>query len=300
MNPTMVRDRYPTRRVGSVAPPFARTDPVVWGDLDGPLSRTEVDRFDRDGHLSFPALVSPAEAAGLLAEAHRLADDPDRHDDDRFVAEPDGDEVRSIFEVHRLSERFASLVADERLAGIARQILASDVTIHQSRVNLKPGFGGKEFDWHSDFETWHAEDGLPAMRTVSISLALTPNHSYNGALLIIPGSHRTFIPCAGETPAEHYRSSLRRQEIGIPDHGIIAEIAGTAGIDVLTGDPGSAVVFDCNCLHGSNSNITPFPRSNVFVVYNSVHNAPVAPFAADEPRPGFIASRDPRPVRPTR
>ncbi len=44
-----------------------------------------------------------------------------------------------------------------------------------------PGFTGSGFYWHSDFETWHAEDGMPSMRAVSCSIALTENFAYNGA-----------------------------------------------------------------------------------------------------------------------
>jgi ectoine hydroxylase len=288
-----VADRYPTRLAEGEPTPFPRVDPVVWGIAPGPVTDGDVEGYDRDGFLAIDQLVPPAEAAELLAEAHRLAGDPRGRDDERWVREPGSDEVRSVFEVHRISERFAALVADVRLAGIARQLLGSDVGIHQSRINLKPGFGGKEFDWHSDFETWHAEDGLPAMRTVSISLALTPNLESNGPLMIIPGSHRTFIPCVGETPDAHYRESLRRQEVGVPDHAVIAELAEQSGIRVLTGASGSATVFDSNCLHGSNSNISPYPRSTVFIVYNSTENPLAAPFAASRPRPTFIADRDP-------
>ncbi|PSN08523.1 ectoine hydroxylase, partial [filamentous cyanobacterium CCT1] len=50
--------------------------------------------------------------------------------------------------------------------------------------------------------------------------------------------------------------------------------------------------FDCNMMHGSSSNISPFPRSNVFFVYNSVHNRLVAPFGGTKPRPEFIAARE--------
>ena len=53
------------------------------------------------------------------------------------------------------------------------------------------------------------------------------------------------------------------------------------------------VLFDCNTLHGSNSNITPDPRSNLFYVYNHVDNLPVEPFGADTPRPAFVAERGP-------
>jgi len=289
---TVAPDRYPTRLTDGEPTPLARVDPVVWGAAPGPVSPAAIEGYDREGFLAVDQLVPAGEAAELLTEAHRLAGAA-RGRDERWVREPAGDEVRSVFEVHRISERFAALVADDRLAGIARQLLGSDVAIHQSRINLKPGFGGKEFDWHSDFETWHAEDGLPAMRTVSISLALTPNFTYNGPLMIIPGSHRTFIPCLGATPDGHYRASLRRQEVGVPDHDVIARLAEESGIRVLTGAAGSATVFDSNCLHGSNSNISPFPRSNVFVVYNSVENPLAPPFAAPEPRPTFIADRDP-------
>jgi len=53
------------------------------------------------------------------------------------------------------------------------------------------------------------------------------------------------------------------------------------------------VLFDCNTLHGSNSNITPSPRSNLFFVYNHVDNQPTTPFDGMPPRPEFVAERGP-------
>jgi len=52
------------------------------------------------------------------------------------------------------------------------------------------------------------------------------------------------------------------------------------------------IIFDCNVMHGSNSNITPDPRSNVFFVYNALSNRVVAPFCSKPPRPEFICSRE--------
>ena len=51
------------------------------------------------------------------------------------------------------------------------------------------------------------------------------------------------------------------------------------------------VFFDCNTMHGSNSNISPFARSNVFFVYNSVENALTRPYCGLKPRPEHIAAR---------
>ncbi|GGV25233.1 ectoine dioxygenase [Actinomadura cremea] len=292
-----IDDAYPTRK-GTEAALLYRQDPVVYGSPgEGPIDEATLDSFEADGFLSVDQLIAPEEVEDYRAELRRLSADPQILADERTVTERGSNEVRSIFEVHKISEVFNALVKDPRVVGRARQILGSDVYVHQSRVNYKPGFTGKDFYWHSDFETWHAEDGMPRMRAVSISIALTENFVHNGALMIMPGSHKTFVAAVGETPADHYKESLRSQEIGTPDSASLSILADKHGIELFTGTAGSATMFDCNCMHGSNGNITPFPRSNVFIVFNSVENTCVEPFSAPSPRPAFIGARDFTPVR---
>lgn len=290
-------DVYPTR-VAEDPKEIAREDAVVWGTTDdGPIDSETLAGFDANGYLTVDQLVTPDEVRAFREEMRRLSADPAVRADERTVVEASSQEVRSIFEVHEMSDVFARIVRDPRVVGRARQILGSDVYVHQSRVNFKPGFGGGDFYWHSDFETWHAEDGMPRMRAVSMSIALTDNYSFNGPLMIMPGSHRTYVSCAGRTPEENYKSSLVMQGAGTPPQQILEQMADKYGIDVLEGRAGGATMFDCNCMHGSNGNITPFPRSNVFIVFNSVDNACVEPFGAPEPRPTFIGARDFTPVR---
>jgi ectoine hydroxylase len=293
---TRTWDRYPTRLSGE-SNLITRGDPVVWpGAGSGPIDRDTLGSYDAKGFLTVQELIRPAEVQNYRAELERLSGDPAVRADERTIVEKSSGEVRSIFEVHRISELIGKLAADPRVLDRARQILGSEVYIHQSRVNYMPGFKGKGFYWHSDFETWHAEDGMPAMRAVSISIALTDNHPFNGGLMIMPGSHRTFVPCVGQTPADHYKQSLTEQEIGVPGEDAITALAAEHGIAQFTGPAGSALMFDSNCMHGSGNNITPFPRSNIFIVFNSVENALVEPFAAPQPRPDFVAGRDFTPV----
>jgi ectoine hydroxylase len=217
------------------------------------------------------------------------------------ITEPQSGDIRSVFMLHRVNELFVEFSRDERMLGIAQQLLGSEVYVHQSRINFKPGFTGREFSWHSDFETWHAEDGLPRMRTVSFSVTLTENNPFNGSLMLIPGSHKKFISCVGRTPADNYKQSLKQQEYGVPDHETITRFVEEGGIEMPTGPAGSLLIFDCNVLHGSNSNISPYPRSNVFMVYNSVENAPAdPPYAADTLRPAFLGERDTAPLTPVK
>jgi ectoine hydroxylase len=290
---TPIEDRYPTRVTGEPKI-LNRTDPTVWAGVHsaGPIDAATLASYESRGFLTVDGLLSPGEVGTYWQELVRLSGDAQVRADERTIVEPSSQEVRSIFEVHRTSELIAELARDPRLLGRARQILGSEVYVHQSRVNFMPGFEGKGFYWHSDFETWHAEDGMPAMRAVSFSIALTDNYPFNGGLMIMPGSHRSFVSCAGETPEDNYKSSLRQQQAGTPDRGVITRLAAEHGIEQFTGPAGSALVFDSNCMHGSGNNITPFARSNIFIVFNSVDNALGRPFAAKAPRPEFVASRD--------
>lgn len=285
-------DRYPSR-FGREVLISRRQDPVVWGEADhGPLTAHQLHHYEDNGFLHFDDLLAPDEVQACLDELQRLRADETLKDTDEAVIEPGSRELRSIFAVHRSSDVLRRLAHHPKLVAIARQLLGSEVYIHQSRVNYKGGFRGKEFYWHSDFETWHVEDGIPAMRMVSCSIALTANTPHNGPLMLIPGSHQRFVSCIGTTPENHYKASLKQQDIGVPDDVSLTQLVEDFGITAPTGLAGSVTFFECNVMHGSSSNITPLPRSNVFLVFNSVHNTPVAPFCGLAPRPNFIAERE--------
>ncbi|MGD8810851.1 MAG: ectoine hydroxylase [Gammaproteobacteria bacterium] len=286
-------DLYPSR-VQPTPSIVDRTDPVVWdeaGAAEGPLDADRIAFFERKGYLAFEAFFPPEEVAAFTRELDAIWAAASESDDDTIVREPDNDVVRSVFAIHERNAVFRDLLRDRRLVAMAEQILGSQVYIHQSRINYKSGFRGKEFYWHSDFETWHTEDGMPRMRALSISIALSDNYALNGPLMLVPGSHKRYVTCTGATPDDHYKESLRRQAVGTPDDDSLRQLVDEGGIDAPTGPAGSIVLFDCNTMHGSGSNITPLPRSNIFAVYNSIENALRPPFAGTRPRPDFIANR---------
>lgn len=292
ISPSTTTDLYPTR-TGERTEVLDRRGPIAYGSVEqGPLDAKSLQHYDDKGYLTIDELITPEELDTFRAELHRLANDPKVKDDDATIVEAKSNEVRSIFDIHRSNEIFAKIANDPRVVARAEQLLGSEVYIHQSRINYKPGFVGKEFSWHSDFETWHAEDGMAEPRAVSLSLSLTDNYSFNGPLMIMPGSHQRYISCVGGTPEDNYKKSLVMQGAGTPDPQTLSDFADEYGIDVLEGPAGGAVMFDSNCMHASNGNVTPYSRSNIFIVYNSVENACVEPFAAPNPRPEFVGSTD--------
>jgi len=290
------QDVYPTRTPKSAAI-LARQDPIVYDRKSSEqqvarLNATQRAAYEQDGFLLMPDLFNQEEVTFLFDAMQNMRDEFTNAGRKEVIAEPGSGEVRSIFNVHRLNEIFANLVRDPRVLNVAREILGSEVYIHQSRINYKPGFNGKEFYWHSDFETWHSEDGMPAMRALSCSILLTDNSEANGPLMVIPGSHQHYVSCMGETPDENYKKSLKKQEVGVPDEILLRYLADMGGIKSCTGKAGSVIFFDCNTMHGSNSNISPFPRSNVFFVYNSIDNQLQDPISSLVPRPEFVAARE--------
>lgn len=285
-------DLYPSRN-GKTARLVKRQDPVVYStnDTDSPLERSYAKQFEQQGFIKLDNVFSMDEVNELLQESARLRSDKNIKQSGETITEPDGNEVRSVFRVHEHSQLIQKISQDERLAGIARYLLDDEIYIHQSRLNYKPGFRGKEFYWHSDFETWHVEDGMPRMRALSMSITLTENLQYNGPLMLIPGSHKQYVVCEGATPENHHLKSLKKQEYGVPPDRCLETLVDKGGVVAATGKPGSVIVFDCNVMHGSNGNITPYPRSNIFFVYNALSNKVVKPFSVQPPRPEHLCTR---------
>ncbi|RCV91274.1 ectoine hydroxylase [Billgrantia montanilacus] len=300
------QDLFPTRLERKLGM-FERFDPVVHSEgaqrRDGPLSEEQLREYERKGFLSFEDFFDKDEMDAFLQELTDYEEDEDLKLSEGTILEPGlgRQEIRSIFGIHDISERFSRLTRDPRLLAMVQQLLGSDVYIHQSRINYKPGFKGKGFDWHSDFETWHSEDGMPRMRSLSCSIILTENGEFNGPLMLVPGSHNYFVPCVGRTPEDNYKASLKSQEVGVPDYVSLRQLMLDGDIEAPRGGPGSLVLFECNTMHGSNINMSCWPRSNLFFVYNSVENGLLNPFCGNRPRPEFLANRkDWSPLTPVR
>jgi ectoine hydroxylase len=138
---------------------------------------------------------------------------------------------------------------------------------------------------------------MPGMRAISVSVLLDESTTLNGPILFVPGSHRTFVPCINSTPAMDYKQELQTQDYTAPDPEILSEVIRSGGIIQATGAPGTLVVADCNIMHGSAANMTPWPRSILFYCYNSIENR-----LSDRPplgtvaRPEFLAHRDYTPL----
>ncbi|ROQ19773.1 ectoine hydroxylase [Marinimicrobium koreense] len=287
-------DPYPSR-TGDAEQIIPRTDPVIYGaghsDRPQGLSREQLAHYEQKGFLTLPGLMDDR-LDTIRAEADTLKTTMAGREE--LYTEPDSGELRTIFKPHAYSETIARIARDPRILEPVKQILGSDVYLTQSRINRKPAFKGRSFAWHSDFETWHVEDGMRHMRAVTAWIMLTDNHEYNGPLYVIPGSHKHYVSCAGTTEEKNYRKSLKKQVAGVPGKESLETLLKDHTIEGVYGKAGTLVLHECNILHGSPDNISGDPRALLMFVYNSVENELEQPFSGQAPRPHYLADREPK------
>ena len=136
---TRADDFYPTR-LERPTKSFERKDPVVHSSgshrTDGPLSETELAQYERDGFLVFNSFLDQNTVRQFREDLRAYEDDESILRSEGTITEPGKQEIRSIFGIHELSDRFDRLTRDPKILAMVRQLLGSDAYIHQSRINF--------------------------------------------------------------------------------------------------------------------------------------------------------------------
>lgn len=269
-----MKDNYPTRLKNTIAF-IKRTDKVCFDE--------SYSEYEKNGFIVIKDFFAREDVDLLLkSEASGLV-----------TNEPGIQGIRSRTGVHE-NEPFKSFLENNtKLIEMVKDILGSKIYIHQSRINYKSNIGANGWHWHSDFETWHAQDGMPNMRCLTAMIPLTENTNCNGSLMVIPTSHEVFYSCKKAKSASSMENFADQKE-GLPDNDAIKYFFERANgiIEMVICEPGDLVLFDCNIIHGSTQNMTPIPRTNLFFVFNSIENQLVQPFSTDQIRPDSMAHRN--------
>jgi len=246
------------------------------------LTSEQVAQFEHNGYLFFPGLFSRQEMDVLCAEVPAIYVE---HRPE-IVREKGSDAVRTSFAAHTYNPAFAKLARHPRLIEPAMQILGEDVYMHQFKINGKQAFDGDVWQWHQDYGTWQADDDMPAPRAMNVAVYLDDVNEFNGPLYYIPGSHKV-----GKLDAAH-DTSTTSYPLWTIDKQTIARLVASGGIVAPKGASGSMLMFHCNLVHGSPSNMSPWNRVIVYLSLCAVSNH-IRRFK----RPEYIAHRDFAPIR---
>src|SRR2546429_385338 len=213
------------------------------------LTAQQLAQFECDGYLIFPSLFSKSEIAVLRAETARLS----LVQSETVIRERTGG-VRSIFRVHEddgatRSAAFRALVRTPRVLKPTMQALNADgVYVYHTKINTKPAIEGTVWMWHQDYGSWQ-RDGCPRPDMATFAVMLTDSVEMNGALYVVPGSHRR-----GRIEP-YYDESTSYKFWAVPKAEVISVLNSSPPPGGITGPAGTCVLFRCNLRHASGPNL---------------------------------------------
>lgn len=270
-----MKDIYETR-TRAKSKIIKRKCPVIYTDSP------DMDSYIENGYLKIEGFFDPDLIKNLFVKSREILNTPCYKN-----YEPGSEKIRSVLSIY---DSFSEVIND-KLKELINKIIGP-AYIHQSRINYKNGISNG-WSWHSDFETWHAQDGMEKMICCSAMIPLEENTENNGCLKIIPHSHKYYIssPKGTECSAEENFSD---QKEGVPSPEDIEKVkvkTKQEEMPILC-VPGDLIIFDCNILHGSECNKTEGSRTNLYFVFNHVLNQLKEPYNYDFTRPEEMAARD--------
>ena len=246
------------------------------------LTPKQVRQFETEGYLFLPETFSDEEVAVLRDEAELIY----RQDRPEIWREKSG-APRTAFAAHLFNEAFSLLGRHPRMIRPVEQLGGEQVYMQQYKINAKASFTGDVWQWHQDYGTWARDDGMPEPRAMNIAVFLDEVMPINGALMVIPKSHKKGVLAAGHDTA------TTSYPLWTLDKETVTRLAAEGGIVAPTGKAGSVLMFHGNLVHASPPNITPYPRKIVYLTLNAVSN-----YIRTPTRPDWIAHRDFTPIEP--
>jgi ectoine hydroxylase len=235
--------------------------------------------YQEQGFYLARGLLRADEVAGLNAAITALLEGDEAQDAMHRERERSG-AVRQVYLAHRHSPPFREVSRDRRILDPVEQVIGGPVYIWHSKINVKDAFEGTVWLWHQDYGYWMWDGVGPQL--VSVMVFLDRATVNNGCLMVVAGSHKWGRQ---EHFADTVTTSYKQWCI---DTQTLKRRLREEDIQHITGEPGDALFFDCNLVHGSGHNMSPLPRKTFIVCYNDARNRPRP---VDNPRPDWVVSR---------
>ncbi|UII23756.1 phytanoyl-CoA dioxygenase family protein [Fulvivirga ligni] len=254
------------------------------------ISQEQISQYHEKGYLLLENYFTPKEVSLMNSQLTLLMQD----DGPRKIIESNG-EIRSYYGAHQMNNIYNEVARVRKLVEPVKQILDSDIYIHQTKVNFKKALKGNWWEWHQDFPYWNLEDGMPLPRVTSVMIYLDDVTEFNGPLMVIPGSHKLGIVSFEDKQQSEEEVSYTGANLkytigrsiltkGFEDNNVVSTI----------GKAGSVLFFHGNIFHASNCNMSPFDRRTYIITYNSVENTLNN---VGKERPEFLSERNFSPLQ---
>ncbi len=163
-------------------------------------------------------------------------------------------EIRLLEPFTHLDARFATLWEEPRLVEPMRDALGVEaVCPYTCKLNLKRPREGSEFPWHQDYTYWYAFTPRTAHEIATALLFLDDATAENGAIHVLPGSHRRGPARRGRTEATAFLADPEA-----------LDVAGEAVVEL---GAGSLLLFPSLLVHRSSPNTSARQRRAILLSF---------------------------------
>ncbi len=240
--------------------------------LQSDTIRAQIDALREHGYVIARGLVSPETCAALKAAAERqlgeAAEPVEFEADLRYPGAPEskdapgGRTVRRLLDAYARAPEFAERATAPEIAAWMAAYFGEQAQlsrVHHNCMMTKHPMYGSLTGWHRDFRYWAFERA----DLVSVWFALGAETDQNGALWLVPGSHKAEFGAEAFDDAKFFRGDLPANRAMI-ERAVCPELA-----------PGDVVFFHCNTLHSAGQNRSDQVKFSLVYTYHGESNRPV-------------------------
>ena len=215
------------------------------------LSHTEIETYHRDGYVIPDGFrLSDDELAGLRSALDQvMADNPTILPDRLMNVHLNGGKPYGIAG----SKAFHDLAHDPRILDMAEAVMGPDLVLLFTHMFCKPADSTRVVPWHQDGPFWPVKP----LASVSVWVALDKVDRGNGAMRVIPGSHKGAFH--EHQMYDNPESTLNRT--------MAAEDVDEAEAAYIELEPGQVSLHDIGLIHGSAANTSGRRRAGLALRY---------------------------------
>jgi ectoine hydroxylase-related dioxygenase (phytanoyl-CoA dioxygenase family) len=244
------------------------------------LTDEQIASYRRDGYLAVPRVIDAerVQALGRLTEAFVERSRGLSSSDAVFDLDPRHTAAAPI--VRRIKNPadhdplYAWVALESPILDIVAELLGPSIRFHHSKLNLKGGHVGAPVEVHQDAAFYpHSNDDV-----LAVGLLLDDATAENGAMSVLPGSHRGPIYTHYDAQGR-FVGGMRAEDIARLDRRDAALLALPAG---------SIHIHHYRLVHWSAPNTSPADRRLLINAYAAADAVPLAADPTGSPRYGRL------------
>lgn len=238
------------------------------------LNFAQIQQFKIDGYLVLPALLSESETDFLrdLTQTHlkQRINPFELEAEVHYPGAPDssnaegGGTIRRLLMAYQRDVAFQNLAKHRNIVHAVKEILDSSSCLlnpnHHNCVMTKQPAYSSETLWHRDTRYWNFSDKY----LINAWFALGNETQQNGAMKILPGSHRW----------EVQEQALDEDQFLKLDHSDNKDRLATQRL--LTLNKGDVLLFSAHCFHAAGKNHTQDSKFSMVFTYHGESTQAIA------------------------